>query len=254
MKAVALRNIQIGRGIPKVIVPIAAQGRGDILAMAERLKGMPLDAVEWRADFYEGIHNAEDILGTLGDIRSILGDIPIIFTCRTGIEGGMADMSDQEYIKLNKAAAHSGLADGIDIEVLSHGESMAGLVEEIQRIGCRVIGSRHMNRTPSRAEMTELFQSIGDSGGDIVKLAVHADSIAQALELMAAAAQAKKQGIGPLIPIVMGEQGVISRIAGELFGADAAFASVGSGSAQGQLSLEVMNMLLKKVHGEVMQQ
>lgn len=251
MKAVTLRNIQIGHGIPKVFVPIVGESSGDIAAAAKRLKDMPLDGVEWRGDFYEDIHNTDDLLKVLGELRGILGDIPLIFTCRTAKEGGMAEISDEEYALLNRAAANSGYADGIDIEVLSHGEGMAALVKGIQQAGCKVIGSRHMGYTPSADEMEEIFKAIAAYGADIVKLAVQAKQAAHAAELLTAAARAKKQGIGPLIPIAMGEQGMISRIAGEIFGADAAFGAVGKGSAQGQLSLDAMKVLLKKVHENI---
>ncbi len=250
MKTVTLRNIHIGQGKPKVIVPIAEQTLGDITAGAKRLKDMPLDGVEWRGDFFEGICHTENVLKVLGELRGILGDIPLIFTCRTSKEGGRAEISDEEYALLNRAAAGSGHADGTDIEALSHGDVTA-LIKDIQQTGCRVIGSHHMTHTPAQAEMLEIFRRIAASGADIAKLAVYADSVSDAIGLMKAAKQAKQQGISPIIPIAMGEQGIISRIAGELFGADAAFAAVGRGSAQGQLSLEVMNMLLRQVHENI---
>lgn len=252
MKTAVLRSIQIGQGIPKVFVPIVERGRGDILAMGKRLVHMGPDAVEWRADFYEDIHDRRAVMDTLGELRLCLGDVPLIFTCRTLGEGGMADMADEEYAALNRAAAASGWADGIDLELFSHGEHTPGLVDEIRSAGATVIGSCHVTGdVPSAEEMADMLLRMGDMGADIPKLAVYARCPKDAAALMAATRQARDAGIGPVITMAVGEQGIISRITGELFGSAATFASVGKGSAPGQLPLGAMREILKRIHESI---
>ena len=129
MNTVILRNIHIGRGIPKVIVPIAEESREGILAMGKKLSQSDADAVEWRADFYDGIGDADGVLSLLYELRRLLGDMPLIFTLRTAREGGMADISVEQYAMLNRAVFYSGYADAIDIEVLCHGEHAAELIQ-----------------------------------------------------------------------------------------------------------------------------
>ena len=95
MSTVTLRKLHIGRGIPAVIVPIAEQSREGILAMGKKLSQSDADAVEWRADFYDGIGDPDAVLSLLRELRIALGDVPLIFTCRTVKEGGRADMGDE---------------------------------------------------------------------------------------------------------------------------------------------------------------
>lgn len=62
MKTVKVRNTVIGEGIPKICVPIVGITLEDIISEAKSLKGMPVDVVEWRADWFENVfedHAAE---------------------------------------------------------------------------------------------------------------------------------------------------------------------------------------------------
>jgi len=250
MRTVTLGNLHIGRGIPAVIVPIAEQSREGILAMGKKLAGMYIDAVEWRADFYDGIKDTDEVLSVLYALRSCL-DMPLIFTCRTSKEGGMADITDEEYALLNRAVLDSGCADAIDIEVFSHGEYAAGLIRDIRARGCVSIGSCHLMNMPNRDDLEDMLKAIQGTGADIVKLAAMAERTEDALILMGAARRAKAQGISPLIAIAMGEHGMISRILAEMAGSDAVFATAGKGSAPGQLSLGAMREILKTLHENI---
>lgn len=60
-----LRNVEVGVGAPKVIVPIVGKTREEILAKAEELRSVKLDVVEWRVDFYEDALNIGNVLETL---------------------------------------------------------------------------------------------------------------------------------------------------------------------------------------------
>lgn len=245
MKIVTLRNIHIGKGIPKVFVPIAEQSRGDIIAMGKKLAAMPLDAVEWRADFYDGLMDTGAVGDTLKELRSALGDIPLIFTCRTLKEGGNADMANENYAALNRMACD--FADGIDIEVLSFDD--ASLIRDIHNMGRVVIGSCHLMNTPPKGEMVEMLRRIQDTGADILKLAVQARCHQDALDLLwATSGMHREYAHAPIISMATGEEGVVSRIAGGIFGSAATFAAVGRGSAAGQLSLDTMNELLRTIH------
>lgn len=251
MSIVTLRTLHIGHGIPKVIVPISETSREGILAMGKKLCAADADAAEWRVDFYEGLKDTHDVLSLLCELRSCLGNKPLIFTCRTAGEGGMADISDEEYALLNRAVLQSGPVDAIDIEVFSHGQYGAELIRDIGAQGCVSVGSRHMDKMPETEELTDTLKAIHSMGADITKLAAAAENPGEALALMRAARQAKASGIGPLIAIAMGEQGIMSRVLAELMGSDAVFAAVGRGTAAGQLSLGAMKAILKTVHENI---
>ena len=88
MNTVKVRNIVIGEGIPKIIVPIVGKTREEILAAAKSFEGVRLDIVEWRVDWYDDIFDPDKVLETSKALREALGDTPILFTFRTSKEGG----------------------------------------------------------------------------------------------------------------------------------------------------------------------
>ena len=65
MKTVMLRNVEVGCGKPKVIVPIVAATAQGILEKAREFRAHALDVVEWRVDFYEDVFQLPKVLSTL---------------------------------------------------------------------------------------------------------------------------------------------------------------------------------------------
>lgn len=248
MRSVTLRKLKIGSGLPKIIVPVTGRTHEGITAEAQRVAALVPDAIEWRADCYAAIHDTSAVVHTLEGIRRAIGDMPLVFTCRTLTEGGNTSISPDEYAGLNIAVARSHLADGLDIELLSHREYASALLEAIHGAGLLCIGSCHMARTPGTEEMAAMLLEMCRMGSDIQKLAVYAHTAEDGLKLLRAAQSALKQGAGPLIPIAMGEQGMVSRVAGENFSAAAVFAAAENSSAPGQLSLGATRALMRAVH------
>ena len=83
MEIVKLRDVEIGIGSPKIIVPIVGRSREEILARAQELTNIPLHVVEWRVDFSQDVNDLPSVLSTLRALREALGNIPILFTFRT---------------------------------------------------------------------------------------------------------------------------------------------------------------------------
>ena len=123
MKTVMLRNVEVGCGKPKVIVPIVAATAQGILEKAREFRAHALDVVEWRVDFYEDVFQLPKVLSTLKGLREILGETPILFTFRTRKEGGEKEIDMEAYTALNTAVAQSGDADAVDVEVFSGDEA-----------------------------------------------------------------------------------------------------------------------------------
>ena len=117
MKTVMLRNVEVGCGKPKVIVPIVAATAQGILEKAREFRAHALDVVEWRVDFYEDVFQLPKVLSTLKGLREILGETPILFTFRTRKEGGEKEIDMEAYTALNTAVAQSGDADAVDVEI-----------------------------------------------------------------------------------------------------------------------------------------
>ena len=49
--------------------------------------------------------------------RNALGNIPVLFTIRTSVEGGMMEIDTEAYTKTILAVIDSGLIDLVDVEL-----------------------------------------------------------------------------------------------------------------------------------------
>ena len=156
MSAVKLKNTVLGKGIPKICVPITDK---DIAGIEHSLKAMrdaEFDVIEWRADkfdaltalcgklgfvnYSETVREPDEKAQTLESADMSVDDIPenfkselkkasemirmafpdkaVIFTIRTSRDMEDFDISDGAYSSINCLAADMQLADGIDISML----------------------------------------------------------------------------------------------------------------------------------------
>ena len=105
MKTVKVRKIEIGSGVPKICVPIVGVTKDEIIAEAKTFDSIPVDVVEWRVDWFEGVFEFDKVEDVLKDLREALGETPILFTFRTSKEGGEKAIEAEPYKELNIAAA-----------------------------------------------------------------------------------------------------------------------------------------------------
>ncbi|TJX15617.1 type I 3-dehydroquinate dehydratase [Tissierella creatinini] len=250
MKVINLKDIRIGEGMPKIIVPIVENTSEDIIKKALSLKGMGFDIVEWRVDFYEDPLNLPEIIDILRKLRYELDTRPLIFTFRSKSEGGEKTISDKEYTALNKAAAESGYADIVDVEIFMNEDVAKENIKNIHKAGVLVIGSNHdFNKTPDKDEIVSRLRKMQEMDADIPKIAVMPNSEEDVLTLLSATNEMHtKYADRPIITMAMGPLGVISRLSGELFGSSMTFGSVGRVSAPGQVPVEELKQALQIVH------
>ncbi len=250
MDTVRLRNVEIGSGPPKVVIPIVGQTREDILADAGNLNGLDFDLVEWRVDFFRETMDREAVLDVLAALRQQLGEIPILFTFRTRQEGGQLEIDPEAYAQLNAAAARSGYADAVDVEVFSQGERAQSLIRTIHDAGAAVVGSSHeFGHTPSQQEMVARLCSMQELGCDILKIAVMPQSRGDVLALLCATEEMyTNHARQPVVTMSMGGLGAVSRLCGEAFGSAMTFGAAGQTSAPGQVQVEQLNTALPILH------
>ena len=258
MKTVKVRGVELGVGVPKIIVPIVAKERKTIIEKAKEITELPADLVEWRADFYQDLFNTPELLYTLKELRGTLGNTPILFTIRTKPEGGETAPSIEDYTSTNTAIAQSGNADMIDVEMFRENTDWNGqvsemssqLTKEIHSAGCLVVGSRHnFTCTPSKAEIVTTLRHQQEAGADIPKVAVMPKSRADVMELLSASVEfADKYADRPFLTISMGARGMITRTACELSGSCMTFGAAGQGSAPGQIQVRDLKGMLELVH------
>jgi len=246
---VVVRNLTIGTGKPKVIVPIVGATREEIVAKAQSFSAYEIDMVEWRVDFYEDVFEEEKLLETLKQLRAALGETPLLFTFRTKNEGGEKAITPEAYLALNTAVAKSGNADLIDVEIFMGDDVVKANIEAIHAANVLVVGSNHdFFKTPDQADIVSRLTKMDEMGADIPKIAVMPQSRQDVLVLFAATAEANDKIERPLITMSMSPVGGVTRICGEVFGSSMTFGMVGKASAPGQIPVERLQEALNILH------
>lgn len=250
MDTVTIRGVELGSGIPKIVVPVVERTQEGILNKAREIVALPVEMVEWRGDFYRDVLYPDKLLETLGKLRAALGELPVIFTLRTRHDGGELDVSFEQYKAINESAAASGFADMIDVEIYRGAGVLRDHIDAIHRAGVRVIGSFHDFRsTPSRQEMISRLRQAQEMGSDISKIAVMPRCQRDVLALLDASAEMRERyAERPILAISMGPMGVISRIVCETTGSCMTFGAVGRTSAPGQIQAEALRHTLDMLH------
>lgn len=249
IQTVKLRDVEIGAGAPKIIVPIVAQTAEAILEKAKEIMNYTFDFLEWRVDFYEDVLDTDKVLSTLKALRAVLGEKPILVTARTKEEGGAVELDADAYTALNTAIARSGDADIIDVQIFLGDEVVRKNIDAIHAAGCKVVGSYHsFDGTPSKEELIQRLQKEQEMGADIPKIAVMPKCPADVIALLDATQEMHtKYADRPLITMSMGS-GVISRLCGEYFGSAATFGMIGQASAPGQIPTDQLSTVLSILH------
>ena len=80
MNTVKVRDIKMGAGAPKIIVPIVGVTKKDIIDEAKTFDSIPVDVVEWRVDWFEHVFEFDKVEEVLKELREALGNIPILMT------------------------------------------------------------------------------------------------------------------------------------------------------------------------------
>jgi 3-dehydroquinate dehydratase-1 len=158
----------------------------------------------------------------------------VLVTVRSQTEGGHCP--DDRYAEAVEAAIALRPA-AVDVEM---GREEAGrLLAAASDAGVSTVVSAHAwEATPTAQELDAAFAVMAGSGADVVKIAVTPQSTADVLTLLGATARAAESLDVPVIGIAMGERGRVSRLCGGEFGSAATFATVGEGSAPGQMTAE----------------
>lgn len=244
---VEIRNVKIGEGLPKICVPVTAKTKKEIWKEAEELKNHPFDMVEWRADFFEGLANPEEVQEVLKELRKILGEAPLLFTVRTKAEGGNVRMDTEEYLQVNMQAVRSGMIDLVDVEILQGDDIAFMLVEAAHENNVKVVASNHdFEKTPKKEEILMRLCKMQEMEADIVKIAVMPKTERDVLVLLDATLAMKELHRNtPVVTMAMGKKGLISRLVGQMFGSAITFGSVGAASAPGQIPAEALRTLLQ---------
>lgn len=250
MNSVRVRNIKIGEGIPKICVPVTGVTEKEIIEEAEAAVCTPADVIEWRADWFEGVLDFNRVREVLISLRGILGEMPLLFTFRTRKEGGEKEIDEKCYEELIKSVAGSGYADLVDVEAFTGEAVVRGLIREAHGCGVKVLASNHdFSRTPEKEELVRRLRKMQELGADIAKIAVMPKCKRDVLVLLEATEEMNRcYADVPVITMSMSEEGIISRICGEIFGSAMTFGAAKKASAPGQMKVDDLSTVLDLLH------
>ncbi|UWD46903.1 type I 3-dehydroquinate dehydratase [Clostridioides difficile] len=250
---VQIKNISIGEGIPKICIPIVGKTKEEIVEAVNDLKGLCLDIVEWRVDFFENVENIQQVKEVLNELRKYIPDTPLLFTFRSIKEGGQKLISKDYYTILNKEISNTGLIDLIDVELFMGDEIVNEIVEFAHGKEVKVVMSNHdFNKTPQKEEIISRLCTMQKLGADLPKIAVMPQNERDVLVLLTATNEmVQVYADRPIITMSMAGMGVISRLCGEIFGSSLTFGAAKKVSAPGQISVEELNSILNVLHKSI---
>ena len=250
MNTIKVRDIEIGAGAPKIIVPIIGVTKEDILNEAKTFDSIPVDVVEWRVDWFEHVFEFDKVEDVLKELRTALGNIPLLLTFRTKKEGGEKAIDTKDYKELNLRAAKTGYVDFIDVEIFTGDDVVREIIDGAHAAGVRIIASNHdFFKTPAKSDIIYRLRKMQDMGADIPKIAVMPQSKRDVLTLLGATEEmVTDYADRPIITMSMAGTGVISRLCGEVFGSSMTFGAAKKASAPGQMGVNDLNTVLDLLH------
>ncbi|MFF2753780.1 type I 3-dehydroquinate dehydratase [Psychrobacillus sp. NPDC058041] len=245
MKIVSIRDIHIGKDIPKIIVPLMGKNTDQLLLEIKTIKQSSPDIVEWRADMLEEIEDIDTVKSTLSAIRNALFPTPLLFTFRSHREGGNKKITDSYYKQLLGEVVQTKETDLIDVELFS--PHVNEIVEIAITHNVFIIMSNHdFEKTPVKEEIIWRLRRMQELGAHIPKIAVMPRSPIDVLTLLDATYTMNSlYADRPIITMSMAATGVISRISGQVFGSAATFGSGIEASAPGQIPASELRRMLE---------
>lgn len=250
MKTVTVRNVVIGKGAPKIIVSLMAKDIAMVRSEALTYREADFDILEWRVDHFADVASIDAVLDAARAIREILPDKPLLFTFRTAQEGGEQALPAEDYFALNRAAIDCGLVDMIDLELFTGDAQVKATVEQAHAKNVLVIMSNHdFHKTPAAEEIVQRLRKMQELDADIPKIALMPQCKTDVLTLLSATLEMhERYADRPIITMSMAKNGVISRLAGEVFGSAATFGAVKKASAPGQIAVTDLRTVLTILH------
>ncbi|KAL6526524.1 hypothetical protein OROGR_015614 [Orobanche gracilis] len=226
--------MESGVGIRKnqtlICAPLMADAVDQVVELMHKAKLKGADIVEIRLDHLKTFNPRSDIEKLIKECP-----LPTLFTYRPTWEGGQYDGDENSRFNALKLAMELG-ADHIDIELRAAHE-FNNFMHGNKSENCKIIVSSHnYDNTPSAENLGDLVARIQAAGADIIKFATTAVDITDVARVF----QITVHSQIPIIAMVMGERGLISRILCPKFGGYLTFGTLEPGkvSAPGQPTIE----------------
>lgn len=249
-KKIEILGKTVGGNTPLICVPLCENNRDQLIEAAVKAIESEADIVEWRADAFEPA-DCEEILTTLRQLHAKLPMVPLIFTCRRPEEGGLQQAWNSiDRLELIERVAASRHVHFIDTELGNDDDYVEAIAAICAENSVKLILSYHnFQQTPDEKVILDNLLKAERAGADIAKIAVTPNCYTDVLTLLSATNRARIDHLQiPMITISMGLTGVVSRIAGGLFGSDITFATAARASAPGQLPVAEMRQAMSLLY------
>jgi 3-dehydroquinate dehydratase I len=197
-----------------------------------------VDILELRVDMFATTAPA-NVKNTFIKVRELFNK-PVIATVRDRNEGGEKAVPN----RLDIYRTIIPLSDVTDIEINSDAlfKDVRKLCSTFKKV---LIGSYHnFDETPGADTLEKIVKKGFDSGADLVKIALKANSRSDLLDLLSFALQKRSSR---LIIISMGDKGLPSRILAPVIGSPISYGYINTPSAPGQFSVVDMLSMFRKL-------
>ncbi|XP_054807326.1 bifunctional 3-dehydroquinate dehydratase/shikimate dehydrogenase, chloroplastic-like isoform X2 [Prosopis cineraria] len=216
-----------------ICVPIMGESVDEMKIDMRKAKASGADLVEIRLDSLKNFYHIEDLNSLIKE-----RPLPAIFTYRPNWEGGMYNGDENKRLDALRLAIELG-ADYIDIELKvarQFYDSIRG--KELNKTKV-IVSSHNYQYTPSVEDLANLVAEIQATGADIVKFATTALDITDVARIFQITTHSQVSHV-PIIALVMGDKGLISRILCAKFGGYLTFGTLEAGlvSAPGQPTIK----------------
>ena len=246
-KPIELNGQPIAGGkFPLICTPLVGRTLDKLMTELDVVLPKKPDVLEWRVDFFEQIGDTAGVIAAASAIKSKAGEIPLLFTRRSTIEGGeKIALSEAQVIAMYAAVCESKSIDLIDYEMANDAANIVRVRDAAKANGIKLVLSFHnFSYTPGLETLAAKFLMADQLGADVAKVAVMPRDLDDVLTLLTATRDASKKLRIPLISMSMGPYGALTRMVGGVFGSSLSFAVGASSSAPGQVPVEDLHTVL----------
>ncbi|MEG1433559.1 type I 3-dehydroquinate dehydratase [Eubacterium sp.] len=228
-------------------VPITPRNAGELMEQVQVAIAAEPDFIEWRRDYFEPITlNEEQEL--LSKIKGMRGGVGLIYTYRSPLEGGVTQVEEAHRLAYILACIACDGADYIDVELDSSAAFKAGVKKAlVEKEGGLILSRHHFDECVSEEAIEAIFSDMVQDGADILKLAMMPKTQKDVRQAIAAIIRGGAFHDAPIISILMGAMGGITRIFPDYTGGSLSFATVVDSTAPGQLSVSEVRSMRKSM-------
>ncbi|MDD2919410.1 type I 3-dehydroquinate dehydratase [Rhodoferax sp.] len=235
-----------GGKFPLVCTPLVGRTLDQLMTELATVLPKQPDVLEWRVDFFEAIGNTPAVITAAQAIKQAAGNIPLLFTRRSTVEGGeKIVINEAQVIAMYTAVCESKSIDLIDYEMANDSTNIAQVCAVAKANDVKLVLSYHnFSSTPNLETLATKFLTAEQLGADVAKVAVMSRDPDDVVTLLTATREASKKRRIPLISMSMGPHGALTRLFGWAFGSSLTFAVGAASSAPGQVPIEDLNTVL----------